>query len=661
MYSQREDEKKRSVPLLDLKEKIKDTPISSIIGHYISLTRKGSYCLALCPFHNDTNPSLTVNDSKGMFICFACQTGGDAITFVEKYKRLDFKETLKEIAKLLGLPYEEYGRSRKVPPKTSLARWLFSQAMQLYCKLAEEGPHHSIFESFLQRRGLSRQTAKTFHLGLAPPDNALVAFLSQAPQGHHRHLAPTSPPPAGKSPQDIWAMAKELGLIRESRSGGRPYDTFQSRIIFPIWDHSGHVVGLGGRATQEQQLAKYLNSQESFHFNKKNVCYGFHLAKSFIRERDSVILVEGYMDMISLYQKGLENTIAVMGVGMSGHTLRSLKSLTQNLYLGLDTDTAGSKAKARINELCLKGGIIPLDLDFSPHKDPDEFISERGPLAFAKLMEQAPPFIDVLLAQALPEKIPSLTDRKLAILHQMFALLAPIGTTLSATERLVKMGKRLGLKSGPDQIISAYKAAHKDYENSLKHPSSLAKHPPPLPPPTKVLLPDSDSDPDPTPTPTPPTLALGQAERLALREITLHPSLLTHENALKLLDFLGHDEIKLYFSKLRNIIYEIDEREYPEFVLSTLNEGTFSLELREVVGNALYKYRPMPLDEKKKGQLMTDLEKTLQIGQLKIRKMQLKLDRTKCHTEEEVASNIKEVIHVERQLEAIKRNRTATQ
>ncbi|MCY4523909.1 MAG: DNA primase [Halobacteriovoraceae bacterium] len=601
--------------MFDLKAKIKETPISSIIGNYITLTRRGRRAMGLCPFHDDSKPSLSVDDDKNMFMCFVCNTGGDIFTFVQKYKGVDFIGALKELANILNLPYQDF-KPRKKSPKEEKALKLLDRVTRIYRESAQT-KLSTPFTSFLKKRQLTHETAELFSLGIAPTGNHIKRYLENIPDKSKK-----------KEALDI---ALEIGLIR--RNGrGQLYDTFRERIIFPIKDIDGQVVGFGSRVLGEQKEAKYINSQESFIFNKKKLCYGFNLAKNFIKKRDAVILVEGYMDMITLYQNGLENSVAIMGVGMSDYSLHTLGTLTKNFYLGMDNDKAGFNANGRIDDLCLKKGFIPFYLDYAPHKDPDEFLTKENVSKLKARMENARAFLDIRLEQVLPQKIPSLPDRKLAILRRIFARIAPLGNAPEANERLGVLAKRLKLQSDAKTVFGFYEKYLKKSVNTIsKKKNDLS---PAISSPCK----------------------LRPIDQILLRELILYPNLLIHKKIMEILDFSSNNELKSLLLNVKGLYCEIDDGTYPDFVLNALNKGNYSLQLKQMVGGLLYKYRPMNLSEKKMIRLIMDLEKSLQMEQLKEKRTRLREDHAQCEDRQREEALTRELFAIDKQMKLIKGN-----
>ena len=332
-----------SLTLADLKQKIVDeVPITAVVGDYLSLTRRGTSTLAVCPFHDDHSPSMNISDERKRYKCFACGAGGNAIDFVINYKNMDFMDAMKEISEKHGINFDDYVQKKNKSPKVEMAEKILEKTTLVYRKLAETG-HFAPFNDFITNRGLNKKVADTFKLGFAPNNSSVTDYLNSIKSEADRKFA--------------LETAVEIGLIRVSDPSKAPagakdrshYDTFRDRIIFPIWDHYGHVVGFQSRAIHDYQKAKYMHSKESFVFKKPNILYGLHLAKKAIRAKEAVILVEGNMDMISLYAKGFENCVAVMGTAMGDASLNALKGMTKNFYFALDNDAAGFKAATRFN------------------------------------------------------------------------------------------------------------------------------------------------------------------------------------------------------------------------------------------------------------------------------------------------------------------------
>lgn len=637
----------------ELKLKIKEeVPISSVIGNYIPIKKSGSSMISLCPFHSDSKPSMHINDSKKIFKCFACDAAGDAIAFVMKYRNLDYVDALKEICQKQGINFDSYQEEKKSNPKMDMAKKILTKTAQLYRRTATTH-RFSPYDEFIKKRGLNEEIAALYSLGFSPAKNSICDYLSSIPNEKERTFA--------------LSIAEELGLIKRDRHNQEShYDTFRDRIIFPIWDQFGQVIGFTSRAIREDQKAKYMNSIDSFVFNKRNILYGFHLAKNAIRDKDAVILVEGNMDQIALYNNGFQNTVAVMGIALGTHSLERLIGITKNIYLALDTDNAGFTAMERINRQLASHGIVAKYLEFSPEKDPDEFLQKQGPLAFQEKLDNALPAFDILLNKMIPEKLPEVLDRKLEILNHAFEMMSPLRSHLAATERVVSLAKRLGLKSEPSQIV-------KNYEEFLEKMEAREKNVARFRPPNNMSAPSSleeneDEENELNPLQiselnlqreekVAPEKVLSKTERLVVQELVQLPALFSDDRMLELLDFVSSDEVKKYIGKVKRILLEIDESEYAS-VISNLTSGPeYSPELREAVSSALFKYKVRELDSKIKTRIFSDLKIKLQMDLLKTKKEEMKKRQLECVEEKEMTKLLQELSEIEKSLQGFKKTR----
>lgn len=641
----------------ELKVKIKEEiPISSVIGSYISIKKSGSAFLSLCPFHSDSKPSMHINDNKKMFKCFACEAAGDSIGFVMKYRNLDFIDALKEICQKQGINFDSYQEDKKSNPKLDMAKKILTKTAQLYRKTATTHKFPP-YDDFIKKRGLTEEIATTYNLGFAPARNSLCDYLGSIPDEKERSFA--------------LSIAEELGLIKRDQHNSKAhYDTFRDRIIFPIWDQFGQVIGFTSRAIRDDQKAKYMNSVDSFVFNKRNILYGFHLAKNAIREKDAVILVEGNMDQVALYNNGFQNSVAVMGIALGTPSLERLLSLTKNIYLALDSDSAGFKAMERINHQFAEKGVVAKYLEFSPQKDPDEFLQAQGALALQAKIDNALSAYDVLLNKIIPEKLPEVLDRKLEILNSAFELMAPLRTHLSAIERVVSFAKRLGLKSESSQIV-------KNYEEFLANIEAKEKNAARFQPKAKAVDKNSFDSKDKQDEQDEENLGksdleiseldlqsiahkapkriMSKTEKLVVQELVQLPVLFSEENSLELLDFVTSDEVKKYIGKVKKILLEIDESEYSSVISNLTSSPEYSPELREAVSSALFKYKVRELDSKTKKKILYDLKTKLQMDLLKNKKEEIKRNQQLCVSEEEMTKLLQSLSEIEVSLQALKK------
>lgn len=612
--------------LTDLKDVIKEIPVSDIIGKYLSLVKRGPQITAVCPFHNDSHPSLSISDTKGLFKCFACQVGGDSITFVQKFKNLDFLEALKEIAQTQGIPYEEFDGPKKRDPRFEMGLKILQSASKIYRKTAQA--HSSeLYQHFLKTRGIDEKTAHQFQLGFAPHHSVIYPYLESLTENNR---------------ESAIKQAFEIGLIRKKQG---IFDTFRDRIMFPIWDSSSRIVGFGSRAIHDYQKGKYINSQESYLFNKKDILYGLNFAKSSIREKDQVILVEGYMDAISLHKNGFTNSVSVMGVGLGEKSFKALKAMTKNFLLALDSDDAGMSAMQRMNRDLMQEGVLPQHINFHPHKDPDDFLKMEGPLALAEKIDTAPYLIDFLIEKLMPETMPTLSEKKLSLLNEVFELLAPLKEHLRASERILAAAKRLGLRSDPEQILSAYKNYLNDNAKNRKvvnNPSSKAEIP--------IKLETVQAS-QPT---EKRTKELSTVEKMFLREVIHHPECLNSPYLPEILDFMGHNEVKRIVQWLKNLFYEIEETEYSSIITNYLMNEGYDLNIKEVVGPVLYDYKYLPINEKVANRIMFDVRNKLKISKLAQTRSLLRQKQKTCQDEVQVLHLIEELQKLEEELRHLK-------
>ena len=341
--------------------------IVDVIGRVVTLKKAGSNYKGLCPFHNEKTPSFNVNEARQIFVCFGCGAKGDVISFVEKYYNHDFKGACEMLAGEYGIDMTgAFGGSEHKKELYEINR---QAAMFFYRALRQNGcPGYK----YMKERGISEETMNKFGIGYA--DGQWQSLLE-----HMESL--------GISRDKLL----KLGLV--SRSGDRYYDKFRDRVIFPIINTGGKVIGFGGRIIGEGN-PKYLNSPESEVFQKKNNLYGLNLAKSEITKEDRIILVEGYMDVISLYQSGIRNVCASLGTALTENQARLIKRFTKNVILSYDADEAGQNAAMRGLDILYGEDLRARVLKVEGGKDPDEFVKSRGRSAFLELMDEALPYGD---------------------------------------------------------------------------------------------------------------------------------------------------------------------------------------------------------------------------------------------------------------------------
>lgn len=342
--------------------------IVDVIGRHVPLKKAGNNYKGVCPFHNEKTPSFVVSDTKQIFTCFGCGATGDVIEFVQKYNNLDFPEAVEKLAGEYGIEIKNsnfHGESER----TALYE-INREAAAFFYRAFTSAPNPGY--EYMKKRGIEPATLRKFGIGYADGewDSLYQHFIKN-----------------GANPQTLL----ELGLI--SYSNGKYYDKYRDRVMFPIINTRGKVIGFGGRILGDG-TPKYLNSPESSVFFKKNNLYGLNLTRQDINKENYVILVEGYMDVISLYQHGVRNVSASLGTALTENQSAMLKRYTDNVILSYDSDAAGQAAALRGLDILHKSGCKVKVLHVTDGKDPDEFIKKNGRDEFLKLVQNSMSFAD---------------------------------------------------------------------------------------------------------------------------------------------------------------------------------------------------------------------------------------------------------------------------
>lgn len=342
--------------------------IVNVISQYISLKQSGSNFSGLCPFHSEKTGSFHVNQSKQIYKCFGCGEGGDVINFVMKIENLDFIEAVKLLAEKNGIEFktnlseEDKAKMEKIKIIQDIhlksARFYFANLTK------SKNPGYD----YLKRRGLSDKIIKKFGLGYSLYSwNSLMEYLLSL----------------GYEKKDLVLS----GLVTHKENDNKYYDRFRNRVMFPIFDYRGNVIGFGGRVLDDS-LPKYLNSPDTLLFNKRFNLYGLNYAKKSI-VNDSLILVEGYMDLISLYEHGIENVVATLGTALTNDQGRLIKRYASTAIISYDSDDAGIKATLRAIEILKNQNINIKILNLKDCKDPDDFIKKYKKEGFLKAIDEA--------------------------------------------------------------------------------------------------------------------------------------------------------------------------------------------------------------------------------------------------------------------------------
>jgi DNA primase len=438
--------------LTDIKDRIS---IVSYIGERISLKKTGRNFLGLCPFHNEKTPSFNVSEEKQIYHCFGCGAGGDIFEFVMKFENQEFPEAVRHLATIAGvaLPvFEKNPDNAEDEARLRKRKWCLrinEIARDFFAEALGKRELGNDAREYLKNRGISKEFLTQHFLGFA--DNSWDSLTL--------HLE------AKKVPLEL---ACELGLVRKRDTSGY-YDFFRNRIMFPITSPRGDVIGFGGRALGEDEQAKYMNSPDSLIYHKSGSVYGLDKAAPAIRDKGFVILVEGYMDALSLMQEGIDNVVAPLGTALTEGHLRLVGRYSRNMVLMFDGDEAGIRAATRTLELFIGFGTMPKVVALPPGEDPDSMVKKEGKKAFESRMTETVSlfefFVDNLVRQkgfdpagrvaAIGEAVPFLRMMKNPVEHGVYAkiLASKLGVD-EADVRKAAAAKTRAAKAGivPDGV-----------------------------------------------------------------------------------------------------------------------------------------------------------------------------------------------------------------
>ncbi len=363
-------------------ERIRDrVDLVELVGEVVALKRVGKNYAGLCPFHPEDTPSFFVHPERGIFKCFGCGKGGNAITFVMEYYRMSFPEAVRFLAERVGiaLPEEEKGEQLESHERHQLLYRALQVAARFY--------HEALFRAdgeparrYALGRGLRTETLRRFGIGYAPDAwDALVQHLRQ--HGFH----------------DV--VLEEAGLASRSERGTL-YDRFRHRLVFPVYDTIGRVVGFGARRLREEEVTpKYLNSPATLVYDKSRLLYGLYHARDALRSQGYAVLVEGYVDVLTLHQAGIETAVATAGTALTAEQLRLLRRYCQQLFVVYDADRAGQQATLRALEPALREGFEVSIVLLPEGEDPDSFVQSQGAEAFRLRLRHAVPFLEFVMLQ----------------------------------------------------------------------------------------------------------------------------------------------------------------------------------------------------------------------------------------------------------------------
>ncbi|WP_444964670.1 DNA primase [Pediococcus pentosaceus] len=348
--------------------------IADVVGRYVQLRKAGKNLFGVCPFHDEKTPSFSVSESKQIFHCFSCGRGGNVFKFLMDLENLSFPESVRRVAEFGNIPLDQsYFKSTKKSSYTteqSALIDLYEKASELFSHILLNTKLGEDALQYLKKRGMTEDDIKNFDIGFAAPeDNLLLSFFKEHKIDQH--------------------LMAESGLFIESENQTLR-DRFFNRIIFPIKDTNGKIVAFSGRSlVKDKNHPKYLNSPETSIFNKGKVLYNFSQARSEIIQQKTVILYEGFMDVIAAHRAAVKNGIATMGTSLTEDHINAIKRVADRVIICFDGDVPGQKAIARAIELLRQSSDLQISVVFIPDNlDPDEYVNQRGTAAFQNLMQQ---------------------------------------------------------------------------------------------------------------------------------------------------------------------------------------------------------------------------------------------------------------------------------
>lgn len=441
------------------------TDIVEVIGDFVQLKKRGANFIGLSPFSNERTPSFTVSPAKGIFKDFSSSKGGSAITFLMDHEKFTYPEALKWLAKKYGIEVEETvdndNRDEENQHYQSLAivTNFASKFFQESLWETEEG--NSIGLSYLKERGFNNDIIKKFELGYSP--DQWEAFTFKALESGYKQ-----------------EFLEETGLSVK-RDNGTLYDRYRGRIIFPIHSHTGRVIGFGGRTLKsDKKVPKYVNSPESEIYHKSHILYGWHLAKRKVQTENNCYLVEGYADVVSVHQAGIENVVASSGTSLTVEQIQLINRFTKNITILYDGDPAGIKASLRGVDMILEKGLNTKIVLFPEGHDPDSYVRSVGTSAFKEYIDKNQKDFILFKANILLKEAGNDPIRKAGVVRDIIESIAKIPDTITASVFIKECSHLMNIDER--SLLSEYNKmrlakAKKDSQQQYNQNQRSAQHP----------------------------------------------------------------------------------------------------------------------------------------------------------------------------------------
>jgi len=426
--------------------------IVEIIGNCIPLKRAGANFVALCPFHREKTPSFNVNPHLQIFHCFGCHKGGDVFTFVKEYETIDFPEAVRRLAERARIPLEYQAGSAEEAGrglKESLLD-VHEQITQRWQKALATEAGGQIAREYLERRGVTAEAIQIFRLGYAPDlwDDTVNWSRNKGYE---------------------LALVEKAGLILHKEESEHYYDRFRGRLMFPICDEQGRIIGFSGRVLSgDEKTAKYVNSPETPIFTKSKVFFGLDKSKRALLEEQRAIVCEGQLDLIACFMAGVQNVVAPQGTTFTADHARILKRYVEEVVLCFDSDQAGQTAAVRSLDHLLAAGLAVRVAVIPAPEDPDSFIKTRGGAEFKTLIERAPGFYDYYLDRLCTENDIGTDRGRLTVLRSMAEALHKSGNKVLIDTYAQKTALRLAV--APEAVRLEFNKYHAEKPRTRERP-----------------------------------------------------------------------------------------------------------------------------------------------------------------------------------------------
>jgi len=521
---------KTFIPEEKIREIRESVSIIGVISDYVSLKKKGANYQGLCPFHQEKTPSFSVNENKNFFYCFGCHESGDVFSFLMKKESLSFNEAAKMLAERVGIVIPEKPLTPQQVRTQSEKEELFEinkKAAKLYNNLLLKDSRAAKARQYLEKRGISTETIHAHELGYAPDS---WDTLTKELKGSNKQLL----------------LAQKTGLIVK-KDNDRYYDRFRNRIIFPIINLSRNIAGFGGRIIDKGE-PKYLNSPESVIYSKRHTLYGLPNAVKDIKNKEKAIIVEGYLDVLSLHQVGIKNSVAPLGTALTEYQIQILSRYTQNIITVFDSDPSGVKAMIRSLEPFLANNIAPYLVLLPENEDPDSFVRTNGETAFMEKVNNAEHLLDFVIEKIIQKNQIATPRGRTDACDEIIPLLKKISDAMERDIYIQKISRRMNLKEEHIRSRMENTSAKKSFSDHEKKKTKTA------------------------------SASNKNAEQLVLQLMLSHPKIINIVDKSSLIKEITDTDIKEICSMVLT-----EHREKGNFSLSALMEKTEQENFRKII------------------------------------------------------------------------------